>query len=395
MNIDTMESKTSKTSKTSNNSYVNMKTENGLKMEFNLINTNFSVANALRRTILSDIPAVVFKTFPHNENLTTIHKNTSRLNNEILRQRLECIPIHIKDLSINFDELQIELNMKNTTDTVLNVTTGDFKIKDLRSDTYLTEEAIRSIFPADPFTKDFIIFCRLRPKISNDIPGEEISFTSKLSIHTAFESGAYNVSSKCAYAFTEDKVKQDDVWQKKLASLTAEEKNPENLEYIKKDWENHEAKRIYKKDCFDFKLESVGVFSCYELVSKACEIIISKLNSLHDKAGELNIPIEKSKSTMPWSFDITLKNESYTIGKVIEYILNKKYFKESNILKFVGFRQDHPHDTDSFIRISFNPDSSDAGEPSTEIFKTATYTLIQEACKEGMEIFNEIAKEFN
>ena len=377
----------------SSKTYVNSKTPDGNQIQFHLHNVNYSIANALRRTIVSNIPSVVFKTFPHAENLTTIHKNTSRLNNEILRQRLECIPVHIKDVSMNFDELQVELDIKNTESVIRYVTTGDFKIKDLRSDTYLTDEAVKNIFPPDPFTKDYIIFCRLRQKISSDVPGEEIKLTSKLSVHTASESGAYNVASMCAYSFSPDKLKQDDEWQKKLAGFSEEEKEPETLQFTEQDWKNHEAKRIYKKDSFDFKLESVGVFTAYELVRKACEIVISKLQTLHNKAGSSNISIEKSDSTMPWSLDIKLENESYTIGKIIEFMLNKKYFTETRLLTYVGFRQEHPHDSDRFIRVAFNPSSEE--DPTLDKFKIATNTLIQAACNELIELFRQISNEFN
>ena len=77
--------------------YIEAKEDHYMLLEFTLRNIDVSIANAIRRTILSDIPTIAFKTFPHDKNLAIIHKNTSRLNNEILKQRLACIPIHIKD----------------------------------------------------------------------------------------------------------------------------------------------------------------------------------------------------------------------------------------------------------------------------------------------------------
>ena len=66
---------------------------------FTLSGVNVSLANALRRTILTDIPLVVFRTSPNEQNKCNIITNTSRLNNEIIKQRLSCIPIHIKDVA--------------------------------------------------------------------------------------------------------------------------------------------------------------------------------------------------------------------------------------------------------------------------------------------------------
>ena len=74
------------------------KNENDDILTFNLSETNVSIANALRRTIISDIRSVVFHTFPYSENQCTIVKNTTRFNNEIIKHRLSCVPIHITDL---------------------------------------------------------------------------------------------------------------------------------------------------------------------------------------------------------------------------------------------------------------------------------------------------------
>ena len=74
--------------------------ENGDTLTFTLSGVNVSLANAIRRTLLSDIPIVVFRTSPYESNKANITINTTRLNNEILKQRLSCIPIHITDLQM-------------------------------------------------------------------------------------------------------------------------------------------------------------------------------------------------------------------------------------------------------------------------------------------------------
>ena len=63
-------------------------------LKFTLHGVNVCFANAVRRTILSDIPIVVIHTDSHETNHCTIKQNTGRLHNEIIKQRLSCIPIH-------------------------------------------------------------------------------------------------------------------------------------------------------------------------------------------------------------------------------------------------------------------------------------------------------------
>ena len=150
-----------------------------------------SLSECAKRTILSDIPCVVFRTAPYEKSMTTIHENTSRLTNEILKQRISCIPIHIKDMSFDINNLIVELNVKNDTDTTLYVTTKDFKIKDIKTDRYLPQETVREYFPPDPLTNDYIIITRLRPKISETIPGEVIKLESKMTISRSQDSCFY------------------------------------------------------------------------------------------------------------------------------------------------------------------------------------------------------------
>jgi len=89
-------------------------------LTFTLSGVDVCFANAIRRTILSDIPTVVFKTMPYEENKAIILENTTRLNNEILKQRLSCIPIHITDLQIPLNNYLLEINEENIKDNIYN-----------------------------------------------------------------------------------------------------------------------------------------------------------------------------------------------------------------------------------------------------------------------------------
>ena len=75
-------------------------------LRFRVSNIDVSIINSLRRIILSEIPCFVFRTFPYNKNKAAIEINNTRFNNEIIKQRLACIPIHIKDRSFNFEDHQ-------------------------------------------------------------------------------------------------------------------------------------------------------------------------------------------------------------------------------------------------------------------------------------------------
>ena len=254
--------------------------ENKGVYNFTLENANVSVANALRRVILSDIETVVFNT--DNDNIE-IFENTTRFHNEILKQRLGSIPVHIKD-SEGIENLLVELNTNNESDGILYVTTKDFVIKDIANDKYLTVDAVKKIFPSNKLTNEFILFTRLKPKISNDIPGESINLKVKFKVGTAKEDGMYNVVSTCAYGNTPDKVEQHNRWQDISEELETKGLSESKIEYQRKDWYTLQAKRYYIKDSFDFKVETIGVFTNVEIMNKACDNIIRRLNKIKKKS---------------------------------------------------------------------------------------------------------------
>ena len=103
--------------------YVSRRAEKDGILTFTLTNVDVSIANAIRRTILSDIPTLGFRTFPHEQNDARFYKNTSRFNNEILKQRLSCIPIHITDASLPYKELLVVVEKENTGKDIMYVTT--------------------------------------------------------------------------------------------------------------------------------------------------------------------------------------------------------------------------------------------------------------------------------
>ena len=55
------------------------------------------------------------------------------------------------------------------------------------------------------------------------------------------------------------------------------------IEYQRKDWYTLQAKRYYIKDSFDFKVETIGVFTNVEIMNKACDNIIRRLNKIKKK----------------------------------------------------------------------------------------------------------------
>lgn len=332
---------------------------------FTLGNVNTSIANSLRRLILMDIPAVVMKTFPHSENQVDIQTNTTRHTNEIIKQRLGSIPIHIKDLSTPIDQLVLKIDKQNTSDTVEYITTDDIEIINKNTETSLDQDEIRRIFPHDAITNEPILIARLRPRIREEGQGETLTVHANLSISTANESGMYAQVATCGYAMTVDPDTQTEEWERENVRLQEEAErqgtnySQETLEFEKQNWLLGKGKRYTIPNHFDFKIESVGVYSNNELVRVACDAMIGKLERLENSIQEQTIQIKSSESALNYGFDITLDGEDYTVGKAIEYALYEMYYqgRVDQRLSFVGFQKFHPHDKHSMIRIGFREET--------------------------------------
>ena len=387
---------------------ITITSEENNTLYFTLSNTPTSLANSLRRIILSEIPTVVFRTFPHSESKVNIITNTSRFNNEILKQRIGCIPIHINDTEFPIDEYSIELDIKNDSDATILVTTKDFKIKNITSDKYISESAVRKIFPPDPITGDFIPLCRLRPKLSDNLDGEHLQFISTLDYGHSKEDGMYNVVSTCAYGATIDTVTANDKWIDIQKDYEKKGLSKEEIDFEKENWFLLDGKRITIPNSYDFVIESVGVFTNFAIVYKACDIMIKKcryMMSLLEKMDnspdtEINqeiknkdenmnhvskIKIETNEnSTISNEFLITLKDQDYTIGNALVYFLYEDHFIKDKSLSFVGFKVPHPHIPNGVIRMGFN---------TTET-NTTVIQYLNSACQKVIEIFSKIQKNF-
>jgi DNA-directed RNA polymerase subunit L len=326
-------------------------------LTFTISNTDVSYINGVRRTILSDIPIVVFKTTPYEENKANILINTSRLNNEIVKQRLSCIPICMSDINTNLlKNYLLELDVENKTDTELIVTTKDFKIRDLVTNNFLEDGVVKKIFP--PFipptgnSEYYIDFLRLRPKISDEIPGERIKLTCEFSVSTARDDSMFNVTGTCSYGCTPDYEKMEEQLEIRKQKWKDEDKKESEINFEAKNWKLLEGLRYVKTNSFDFVLETVGIYENTEIFLKAVEILVKKMNLLIETLEKDELDIHASNNTVENCYDVILENEDYTIGNILNSELYTIFYKDLKMLDYIGFKKEHPHDNDSILRLS-------------------------------------------
>ena len=340
--------------------------ENDSILSFRLSGVDRCFANGLRRTILTDIPMVVIRTEDTKVSQCSIKKNTSRLHNEILLQRISCIPIHMNDPDF-VDKHQLEINIKNDGEeqVVRMVTTKDIKIRHKENQQLLSEEEVRKIFPPNEITQHYIDIVRLRPKIGITIPGDELSLIANFSISSARVNSMFNAVTICTYGYTSDIVKAKEIWGKKEKEMQDQEKSEEEIDNMKKDFWNLDAQRYYIPNSYDFVVKSVGVYENKDIVHKACSFLISKFDQKISALEELLIPILESndsrkhgydtiiESTMQHSYDIILEKEDDTLGNILSFMMYDLYYQGEKELSFCSFKKFHPHDSFGVLRIAY------------------------------------------
>jgi len=194
----------------------------------------------------------------------------------------------------------------------------------------------------------------------------------------------FNVVSTCTYGFTQD----DEAIEKELAKKAQEWKDrgmsKDEIIFETKNWKLLDGQRVVKRDSFDFMLQTVGMFTNQEIVRKACDILIEKLDALNTDIDTDELKISPSDNTMPNSYDVTLVNEDYTIGKVLEYFLYSKFYEGTKSLSYCGFKKMHPHDLDSIVRIAYKE----------ELEKMAIKQNLKECIADAISVYKKIQDKF-
>lgn len=342
--------------------------ENNSEMKFVLSGVDCTIANGLRRTLLSDIPCVVMKTLPHDQCKVNITKNTTKFNNEIIKQRLSCIPVHITDLNTPIEQLELELDVENKTEDIIYVTTQDIKIRNTKTQTYLSEDDRRDIFPPNPMTGYYIDIARLRPRLTPTSEGERLTFTAKLSVATVDDNSMYNMVSTCCYGNTQDPVKVNEQYKIKEQELKDSGVKGENLELAMKDWQLLDAQRYFVPNSFDFTIKTVGVYTCKELLKIACERLMEKAKTIKsiietpNKNANINstedtnvkdVDIQTTTSTVQNGYDVIVYNEDYTLGTILQYLLYSSHYEGDKQMTFCGFKKFHPHHNNIMVRLGY------------------------------------------
>jgi DNA-directed RNA polymerase subunit L len=350
--------------------FKNLRRDNRTTIRFTLEPTHVAYANTLRRTMITDVETVAFKSDIGEAGATSgvlITKNSTPMSNEMLAHRIGLVPIHVqKPLSWDPDEYSFKLDVVNNSTEPLDVVAGDiqvFKNRGPEEEPLLVPSV--QFFHPDPVTHDTTLLTVLKGRVGTQEP-EALSFLAKATVGTG-RANARNmpVTSRCSYGYTLD----DSAERKKemfTKWLTTHKKvNPTELESnsvrkgeLEREFATMEVQRCYKVDergepySFDFVVESVGVLDPTYTIRRSLEILQAKLVRYASMdSGDLpeSVKMRPADARMK-GFDIIFQEEDHTLGNLLQSWMEQNLV-DSGEITYVGYKVPHPLRDEMLLRV--------------------------------------------
>ena len=393
-------------------------------VEFEIANCAYPMVNAIRRLMISSVKTVGFRTEPYNACDITVKVNDTPLHNQIVLHRLAMVPINIsKPESFDVDDYLFIIDVSNNTNSIIDITTEHFSIKQISTNKMLSRDEVKKFFPPESNTGDYILIDKLRPKyftpskhVSSKVASEmskefnklatgddimRFHIEGKASISNGAENGHYSPVScasyintidpeKAAFGLKEYIDKQIDIAKlKNVAHMT--------LEQLTRRFELTERARFFytndkeEPNVFTFKIESVdSIIPPLIIFNRAIDILkdkiakfISNLVSKNDKVITIR-PSDK----LDGGYDLIVKDEDDTLGNIIQSHLCLLYAdyslsKEQRKLKFIGYKKPHPLENHIIFAI----------QGQTENLEELINDIVKPGCAEIIKMLNKIQHE--
>jgi len=374
-----------------------------LNATFRLKNTTVTIANTLRRAILTMTPSVGFRTEPYEQSDVVITVNTTPLVNEMISHRVGMIPICISDIaSFNPELFEFVLDVKNDTKEVIDVRAGDFQVFMKNPENPLdapTQLNTKDYFPPDPITGDTVLITRLRPQWNPTAPKEQLTLKAKASLSTGTENIRWSPVAQASYEYTKDTDPEHiEVMFRKWLSINKKIDDvaaaPQELvETYRREYNTMEIQRCYLKDergnayDFTFFVESVGVQPIPMIVENALSAVtglVSKYIDVDTVVPE-NMRLLQADTRYP-AIDIYFQNETHTLGNLLEtYIVDNHIDGAATPpVNYVAYKVPHPLRPEMFVRIGVAEDTD------VEAQKNIALTVIAAACRALKSQFREL-----
>tara|TARA_Y100000389_G_scaffold136015_2_gene133534 strand:+ start:22 stop:1029 length:1008 start_codon:yes stop_codon:yes gene_type:complete len=320
-----------------------VKSNDDIGLDFDIYGLKTSMANAIRRTALSELTNIAFSYEP--KNTIKIEKNTSVLNDEYIAHRIGITPVIIpewmNDKTIDLDEYEFHLSAKS--DDKKYVTTDDFVIKrTTKGDSVGT--GIENMETKKYFLKDPVLIMRF-PK--RDDQNQELTLNCKVITGTHLDHAGFSPVTICTLVNNED-------------------------------------------DSLHFKVESIGLWSTKQIMRETFSHLILRCENI------ITLILKEENCTLYegnyMAVDFTLKNETHTIGNMLQEFIYDQEFPTHKDSKFshISYHEPHPLEKRIIIRVSLVNE-----EDNYEDYRVAAMNILIDKIREMKYKLVEISEIWN
>jgi DNA-directed RNA polymerase subunit L len=332
-------------------------------MSFEINDIDVSVVNALRRTILSEIPNVCFMYDPYDpsESTVKIFDNTGSLHNEFIGHRLGLIPLcfdedQVYKICKNEINFKFTLKKQNTSGEIIPVMTSDFILYEL-SGKVIDGDEREKILPKNSISGDYILITKLKPNLSDYNNGELINVHCVPKAGTALQHAAWCPVSLCVFHNKMDEKaaeKAFEGWMQKHRDLRKEDGRQPLTDHEEKEYHNrffimdayrHFVKNSYgEPSSFNFDIESECGLSPIFLIFKGLHVLSQKVWRIFERlrTNDPNITINPHPADPSNMFEIQIEGEGHTLGNLMQSLMFNMYVRDRKELSYVGYYQSHP-----------------------------------------------------
>jgi len=369
-------------------------------LSFTLSGVDVSIANALRRTMLTQIDRLVLADIHIEEN------TSAQFHNEIVKHRLQSVPVHLslpglKEMTQFCENHIMELDLQNNTEEIMYVTTEHFRVVNSTTGVILSPAETRVLFPAYKLYY-YTDLLRLQPGKGETIQGERIKLRAAFQVARAQENSCYTVVSKSTFHNTVDMDKAMQAWNIIEANGEKEGWTAEMTTLKKRDFLALDADRYFRPHSFDFVVRSIGIYDEEDLVARACRLLSNTLQKLQGDVEADTVSIYPSSarsenaSSMEHSWDVVLPvvhhledrtvlwSDGHSIGPLLDHLIYRHYVEDKKTATFSGFAKFHPHNKECVLRVALR--SADG----RDLLKT----YLVECCKEAVQTLERIEMMF-
>ena len=380
---------------------------------------NKTVVNSIRRTLLSDIPTVGFRTLMESKDIHITTNNTS-LHNEFLETRISLVPLFINPYTYKKQYLfKLKVDSSETSEPFKKVYMNDFDIYPLKEgadiDKINDEENIdQSNYDfANPVSEEgkkqifrpFIYngkdnYCLLTElKTTSSSNKQELELIGVPRVSTASEDAKWQSVSCATYSFKNDEELFEKVITEKIKVNEIEE---DKQEEYKNSMRIAEAERYYHRDnnCepywYDFQIDSVHYLPSKDLFLNSCQIIIDKLELLKSEfpkiiSGEESIVELKVDQNV---YTIYIDGFTDTIGSIIQsYISTHLIDDDDSDFMVCGYKRVHPLEELIKFNISFNETKESIKTLNNQQKLTSLIKLFEDSCLGLITVYTSIKQE--